>query len=469
MTDAPHTSQHQPHASNGGAGHDGREQLERFFDWIRSSGVRRGDDRWLAGVCGAVAGRTGLDPLIVRGIAVVVAILGGPALFAYAIGWAFLPDSEGRIHAEQLVRGVFDPAMVAIITLFVFTFVPFTRGLWWEGAPLGWGMPGWLQTTLAVGWTIAVAIGAVWLVVFLLRRQSIQSGGGESGYRVGNAAAAPADPATPGAHNAPTLPYAAGVSATPTPTQPIVGAPGSAPQQPDRAWWDHDRAWRDQQREWHQAQERYRRRHPGAGYTAIVLGIGLAAGAVTAAVYSGGAWSPATLLVGLAVTLGVLALGIIVSGIRGRDSGTMGGFAFLAAVGLLVLGVFPAGTQFVPFGAPNWTVVTRAADHVPGYAVIAGNPTVDLSELDTAGGQSRTIDVWLGFGQTELILPADRPVRIETNTIIGGVDYGSTSAADHGGVFFHDSHTVNGAGKYPAVQIRIWSLVGQLEIVTGNR
>jgi phage shock protein PspC (stress-responsive transcriptional regulator) len=515
MTDAPHTSQHQPHTSNGGAGHDGREQLERFFDWIRSSGVRRGDDRWLAGVCGAIAGRTGLDPKIVRGVAIVIAILGGPALFAYAVGWAFLPDSAGRIHAEQLIRGVFDPAMVAIIALFVFTFVPITRGLWWEGAPLGWGMPDWLQTTLAVGWSIAVAIGVVWLVVFLLRRQSAQSSGYESGYRgygaggygasgyggygadyaagtansAGTASsvspasfastAAGATDAASGVDDAatasvdansadaPTLPFPPAAPASGTtaaPSDPLGAQYGGSWQEQNRAWREQRRAWQAAQRQWHH------HRHPGAGFTAIVLGIALAAGAVTAAVVSAGVWSPGALVVGIAFLLGVLALGIIASGIRGRDSGAMGGFAFLAAVALLVLGVFPAGTQFVPFGAPSWTVDSAADDNTPGYAVIAGQPTIDLTSLgDGSGSSLRTIDVWLGFGQTELILPTDRTVQVETNAVIGGVDYGDNSTADRGGMFFHGSRIIDGSSTHPNARVRVWSLVGQVEIVSNNR
>ncbi len=167
MTEAPHSYTRPP--QNPG-GNDGQQQLTRFFDWIRSTGFVRGDERWFAGVCGAVARRTGLDPLIVRGIAVVLAILGGPVLFAYAVGWALLPNVRGRIHAEQLFRGVFEPAMVGILALLVLTVVPFTRGVWWEGAPLWWGMPEWLATTLAVGWGIAVSVGIVWLIVFLVRR-----------------------------------------------------------------------------------------------------------------------------------------------------------------------------------------------------------------------------------------------------------------------------------------------------------
>jgi phage shock protein PspC (stress-responsive transcriptional regulator) len=486
MTDAPPTPNP---PSNGGTPHDGREQVDRFFNWIRSSGISRGGDRWLAGVCGGIARRTGLDPMIVRGVAIVLAILGGPVLIAYALGWAFLPNADGRIHAEQLFHGVFEPAIVVIIALVTFTFLPFTRGLWWQGAPAAWGMPDWLATTLAVGWAIAVAIGIVWLVVFLMRRVPAPGGYGTGGYGTGGYGSGGDGfgPSTPAGGSTGTA-YASGTATDDTnpllPTAPLPTAPprpdGQAPRSAWDAWQEQNRHWQAQHRAW-RAEQRAQRNsyhwghhHPGAGFTAIVLGIALAAGAVAAGIYAAGNWSSAALLTGVAIALGVLALGIIVSGIRGRDSGAMGGFAFLAVLTLLFVGVFPQGTQFSPFGDNHWMVSSAAADGAPGYAMIAGNPTVDLSDLSSsARGGGRTIDVWLGFGATDVILPAHGSVRVETNSIVGGVDYGDNNSSDHGGVFFHDSRSLNGAGSNstsdrPVAQIRIWSLVGQVDVHTAT-
>src|SRR5665213_2958017 len=69
----------------------------RFFDWMRGLHLIR-TDGWIGGVCSAIANRLGIDPLIVRGIVVVAAILGAPVLLLYAAAWALLPDAEGRIH-----------------------------------------------------------------------------------------------------------------------------------------------------------------------------------------------------------------------------------------------------------------------------------------------------------------------------------------------------------------------------------
>ena len=157
MTDTPRAQTPRP------------DQITRFFDWIRGSGLNRDSDRWIAGVCGGIAARTGLDPLIVRGIAVVIAVLGGPVVFAYAVGWALMPRA-GRIYAEEAVRGRFQPAMIAIGVLLVTTVVPLFRGLWWNGPTGFWAVPDWLNGIFSFGWGLAVLAGIVWLIVYLVRR-----------------------------------------------------------------------------------------------------------------------------------------------------------------------------------------------------------------------------------------------------------------------------------------------------------
>lgn len=516
MNEAPHTQGTSPSPN-----------VTRFFDWVRATGIDRGHDRWFAGVCGGIAHRTGLDPLIVRGIAIVLAILGAPVLLAYAIGWALLPNQSGRIHAEQAFRGVFEPAMIAIGALILFTIIPFSRGLWWEGPPLAWGMPNWLSTTLTVGWTIAVIIGIIWLVVYLLRRvpapdsafrspPSAPSGPPASGYSPAAASAsftAPT-PASTGPSTAPPQGTSSSFVSTPTSTMeaPVTadtaatgpgsadGAPSvastaafvgaaTAATPPTRSAWDAvvDQTYgtlgskTDRAASAHHGQTSHHthtNRHPGAGFTAIMLGLGLTIGAAASVLYSiafdGGVWSDAALLVGLAFTLGVLALGIVIAGIRGRTSGAMGGFAFLAATGLLLLGVLPQGTQFAVVGAPTWSVSASPVNAVPGYALGAGVATVDLTALDNArAADDRTIDVWLGFGQTELVLPNDRPVNVEVNSFIGGLDYSDASSSnqsntERGGILLHDSRTFNGSETLAVAHIRVWTFIGQVTVVDAH-
>ncbi|MDC7123788.1 PspC domain-containing protein, partial [Cellulomonas fimi] len=82
-----------------------------FFAAVRRTGMFRGDDRWIGGVCDGLARRFGLDPLLVRGLFAASILLGGLGLVVYGVAWALLPEqSDGRIHLEEMVAGRFDVA-----------------------------------------------------------------------------------------------------------------------------------------------------------------------------------------------------------------------------------------------------------------------------------------------------------------------------------------------------------------------
>ncbi|MDQ3055465.1 MAG: PspC domain-containing protein [Actinomycetota bacterium] len=60
---------------------------------VRPPLVRAHDDRLVSGVCAAVARHLGMDPLIVRGVFVALA-LGGIGVLIYALLWVFLPQAD---------------------------------------------------------------------------------------------------------------------------------------------------------------------------------------------------------------------------------------------------------------------------------------------------------------------------------------------------------------------------------------
>jgi phage shock protein PspC (stress-responsive transcriptional regulator) len=477
MTDQPRTP-----TDPAGPDQAGPDQLTRFFDLIRRSGMVRGRDRWFAGVCGAIAGRTGLDPLIVRGIAIVLAVLGAPVLFAYAVGWALLPNELGRSHAEEALRGRFEPAIIGIGAVLLLTVVPFTRGFWWDGPPAAWGMPGWLSTSLSAAWGLALVAGIVWLVLYLVRRGPRSGGsggtgsggtgsGGGAGYGSGERPRSTSGYGS--AADAGATPPAPGAPAAPPSSEDLVNANQAWQEQnrvraeQNRAWHDQNLAWQEHQRQRQAERSAWRRgRRPTAAVSAITLGIALLAGAITAAVYARGVWSNSAFVLGLAVALGVVAIGMIVSGIRGRESGALGGLAFLAALTLVALGWMPQGTQFDFAGTHNWAVPSSSAGAPPGYAMFAGTPTVDLSALDNAPAKDvRTIDVWLGFGVTTLVLPSDRPVEVEVNLLAGVVTTGGESSdPERAGIFIRDVRTVNGTDARAVTHVRVWSFAGQVDL-----
>lgn len=56
--------------------------------------VRSRQDRWLAGVCGGVGEYAGIDPNVVRLLAVIGGVLsGGTLLVAYVVAWILMPGA----------------------------------------------------------------------------------------------------------------------------------------------------------------------------------------------------------------------------------------------------------------------------------------------------------------------------------------------------------------------------------------
>ncbi|NAZ77748.1 PspC domain-containing protein [Kineococcus sp. T13] len=92
---------------------------ERFFAAVRRWGAVRGQERWIGGVCGAIAARHGLNPLAVRVGFIALALLGGVGIALYGVLWALLPDVTGRIEAQAAQRGDVSAVLVASVCLVV--------------------------------------------------------------------------------------------------------------------------------------------------------------------------------------------------------------------------------------------------------------------------------------------------------------------------------------------------------------
>jgi phage shock protein PspC (stress-responsive transcriptional regulator) len=68
--------------------------------------IRREQHKVVAGVCSGVGYRLGIDPNIVRVVAVVLALFGGAGLLLYATGWLLMPDERtGTSLGERALRG----------------------------------------------------------------------------------------------------------------------------------------------------------------------------------------------------------------------------------------------------------------------------------------------------------------------------------------------------------------------------
>ncbi|AEI11430.1 PspC domain-containing protein [Cellulomonas gilvus] len=453
----------QPGSAPGGPGGG---QGGGLFGAVRRLGVQRSDDRWIGGVCAGVAERWGVDPIVVRGLLAATLLLGGVGAVAYGIAWALLPERrDGRIHLEEMVAGRFD---VAIVGAALVAVLGAARGgdLWWSF----WGPgPGWAQD-VANGFSGVLWLGFVVAVVIGIASAASRSGRTSSGaprptspYPApphAGSGPAPARPGTPYATTPSTpapyspTPYAptpyARTAYPPTsyaPPQPAAHQPGSyAATSPYRSspyvsapvgagtpspagpYGPAAAAGHPAPRPQAGPPPRPpkpRRRGPGATSVGVVVALALLTLAALLATSRTGAFDGPVLLTTLGVTAVLAGLGIVVAGLRGRSSGSLG---FLAIVSLLV--ALPAGAVARPGwvwehdGATRFSdsavVVTTRADAADGVRVGAGDTTLDLTGVPLSD-DLLTVPVSVGAGQLEIVVPRDAAVEATVRLGLGSV------------------------------------------------
>ncbi len=414
----------------------------RFFSWLRGLGLRR-EAGWIGGVCAGIAARLGIDPLIVRGIVVVLGILGGPVVLLYAAAWLLLPDYKDKIHLEQVFRGKLEAPVAGIGVLLLLALLPGGDGIGF----FGWGFPHWGEFGGRAIWTLLVLGAIVAFVVWLVRRGA-------------NAAAGPTvSPATtdgrpetipqPVPHTTTTGGMAAAPAAPATPMKDASAEELAAWREQQELWKAQNTAFRRQQLDEHQAalraaqevarlerqarnaEDRAQRARTRSNplYSFVVIGLALVAGGVVALVgtasQNSGAVDVFSLFAGLTAALAVLAVGIIVNGIRGKRSGGASGVAIVLLVPILLGAIFPQSSNF-RYGSAAFTPVATDTGETETYRVLSGDVTLDLSdyfeetprtESDDWGGNGVTLLV--GSGNITLLVPEDEYVNV-TSWIASG-------------------------------------------------
>lgn len=459
-----------------------------FFTWLRSTGIVRSDDRWFTGVAGGIAAKIGIDPLIVRGVFVVLALLGGPGLLFYLAGWLLLPDTTGRIHVEEIIRGrasagvltaaivfatiVVLPALIGIVAPAAGSGPLFS--IWSWGVWDLFGFPEWLRSTIAWLFWIAVLVGGGLLLRSVLLKRGRNLGGATApADAAGAQSGEPVPDPAPGPAAATGASYIAGPHGTEASGGggPYAGtsagpSTGTSPEDWARNFGERADQWgRDfgkladrwgadvgrQADEW---SARYAEHHDahklGAAHIIITLACALLAGGAAAlwAVSTGidpvngriDSEAAPALIVGITAALAILAVSLIIAGIRGKHTGWVGFLSFCGAVALFVAVALPGGSTFQPFG--NITVDGRSA---PGTVMLAGNSTVDLRDLGSleagsAEGSNSEIVLWQLAGNTEVILPERAAAEIELHVLAGRIndyrrDIDAAVSAEASGIF----------------------------------
>ena len=419
-----------------------------FFSWIRRLGIPRLPG-WLGGVCAGIAARIGIDPLIVRGIFVVAALLGLPALLVYAMAWALLPGTDGRIPLQQLARGHFDPALIAIAIMVVVGLLPIAGGLWlWAWAVPGFSLYDGLQAVVfspLFFWAAVIAV--VILIVWLIIRAITRSRGGS----VPVPRSASADAAAPGPLPAITSAHAE-VGDDDAPAEPTIEA--DAPHEAVAQWRAQHEQWRIEHNAWRRRQagadaaalqiaraereasarafaaeaaERRRIRRAtnpraSAVYVLAVIGAGLVGGALTLLAIDDGMIGSAA---GLLVAGLVSAVGMVIAGAARRRSGFL---AFLTAlfVAVGVVGGFAATTPNLVWGNVH---VSSISSQKQSYLQPFGETSIHIWQLGESF-DAAPIVVRKGTGHTAVYVEPGTTLELSASLGNGVVEVLQVDTAD---------------------------------------
>src|SRR4051794_13403423 len=104
---------------------------------------RSSTDRVIGGVCGGLGTYFGVDPIIVRVVAVVLAFFGGAGILFYLAAWLLVPSDDPSAGSSSPGRAA-TIAGVVVLVIGLATLLPF-RGDW------GWHAGGGLLWILGVG------------------------------------------------------------------------------------------------------------------------------------------------------------------------------------------------------------------------------------------------------------------------------------------------------------------------------
>lgn len=406
-----------------------------FFGWVRGHGISRGQDRWIGGVSSGIAHRMGIDPLIIRGVFIVLTLFAGIGVLLYGLAWAFLPEPDGRIHVQEAGAGRWTSGMTGSLIATILGFSGLGGGFW------GWGNHGFG----AFLWTIFWVGGAIYLIYYLVRRNKAAAGvpagaaaAGTNAYAAGfPTATAPPYSDVAGTGPFTGSPYGGSSSGTPSGSGYNGSAYGSGAyggSGSGGSGWDNTRPPQGPP-----PAPRVRPAGPGAPAVAIVAGSALLVGAglkaldVTRIINLGDsanaiAWASAA---------AVLGLGILMMGLRGRTSGIL---SFFGVAALIVGGIFNVvgnNGDRMRFQQLNWSPAS-IEDARNGLDVAGSRGTVDLTQLDGNAPLASDVVVPLDIAASNvtIVIPDKMPVDIKADMAMGNIH---ESGGNRGGVTTRES------------------------------
>lgn len=424
----------------------------RFFAWLRGLGLVR-TPGWIGGVSGAIAGRARIDPVIVRGLFVVSAVLGLPALLVYGVLWALLPDERGEIHAENMLRGRFDPPLVAALVIVALGIVPV----------VGWLVDVLLQPLSEVLGTAyfnalpvfqAVSAGAFVVLGVVVAVALVRSTASARRRRAAATVIAQSDLAL-SASSAPAFDASLpGVAAGASPTPAGTGLAYEEWRRQHQAWLAQHDAWRESQpdaertaRTRADAEQRRRRAElaeqaaaasaarraanprTNFGFVVLVLGVSAVAAAGTAILTA--PYGTAVALAGALFAAGIVAaVGMVVAGILRRRSGFISAVAVVAILSGIGMAVYAA-----PFVlSPGREGVARQLSPLGDWVALGDGDYVQLRGMTfidppvtNAGGR---LTLAKGRGDTYITVPDGATLHITADLGYGDLTVQTVDAVN---------------------------------------
>jgi hypothetical protein len=209
------------------------------------------------------------------------------------------------------------------------------------------------------------------------------------------------------------------------------------------------------------------RSHPLFSFT--VIGLALIAGALVTLATAGSVVDLSDFPLGLAVTLAVLAVGIVINGVRGKRSGGASGFAFLVIVAMIVVAAIPATSNFRSDWNIEFTPTDQMTSETQTFVVGFGDVTMDLTDFyansprgDVAGAYDSVLLV-AGAADVTVIVPTDEYINLSTDMGAGDVhvvdDDGNYTDIDSGEDTFLNTLSAgdgwDGEERYVDLSIRV--------------
>jgi phage shock protein PspC (stress-responsive transcriptional regulator) len=389
-------------------------------------------------VASGLAHRWRIDPILVRGLFIVVGLFPGIGVLAYGILWMILPEPDGRIHLQDAVHGRWTSGMTGALVAAIV-------GL--GGAPVVWfGDTRWTGPIWILLW-----VGVAFLVVYGITSSRRLHGAGPASF----AGAPDAQPPLG-------TPYLYDQSAPPSDQSAPerLPFPPAEPPTPPRASYGYTTPQVPPRMQPPEAVRQHRQSVSGS-FVAVVMGLAVfVPGVLLGLQISGFAVIDPSTGVLWALAAGIIALGIIVAGINGRTSGVLSLFAVLA----LVAGIITQPAYDISRTPRSVTSSpSTVQEATQGYSITAASGLLDLRALDNAGplGSDSVVPVDATMSQVRIEIPKGIPVRVQADVTMGNVQFGNRTSA---GLTTSDSQTYNQGSPGSTLVIAVHATMSNVEI-----